>query len=247
MSHYLTRCRQSLPEPYPEELCYRMQTNAGFFPTNDECLDAFAREYLTAFRPSDIMGVWLIAGEDRFVREQCPSATLVTPGDLSAPYFHNLPWSAALQGKRVLVIHPFAESISEQYTRNRERLWDDPDVLPAFDLQVIKAVQSIGGEPTEFATWFDALNDMKVRMDALDFDVCLVGAGAYGPSLAAHAKRIGKKGVVLGGGVQILFGIRGKRWDEREDFAGFFNDYWVRAKPSEVPRNARAVEDGCYW
>jgi len=128
-----------------------------------------------------------------------------------------------------------------------ERLWDDPDVLPGFDLQVIKAVQSIAGEPTEFATWFDALEYMKAEMNARDFDVCLVGAGAYGPPLAAHAKSLGRKGVVIGGGTQILFGIRGKRWDEREDFVGSFNGYWVRAKPSEVSRNAEAVEEGCYW
>ena len=236
-----------MPQPYPEITSYHMQNNTGFFPPTDECLDAFAREYITVFRLSDIMGVWLIAGEDRFIQEQCPSAALVIGGDLSSPYFFNPPWSDALRGKRVLVIHPFAESISEQYSRNRERLWADPDVLPAFDLQVIAAVQSIAGEPTGFATWFDALKYMKGEMNARDFDVCLVGAGAYGPPLAAHAKNFGRKGVVLGGATQILFGIRGKRWDEREDFVGLFNDYWVRPKPSEVPRNVNTVEDGCYW
>ncbi|MGA9762568.1 MAG: hypothetical protein WBQ14_09105 [Gaiellaceae bacterium] len=247
VKHYLTRRGRRAPEPYPENIRYRMHNNAGFFPIDDESLDAFASEYLSAFRSSDILGVWMLPGEDRLARKQCPAAKLVTLGDLSAPYFNTPPWSVALSGKRVLVIHPFAESIAEQYERNRERLWNDPDVLPAFDLQVMKAVQSIADEPTEFATWFDALGDMKARMDALDFDVCLVGAGAYGPSLAAHAKRLGNKGVMLGGATQILFGIRGKRWDEREDFVGLFNDYWVRAKPSEVPTNSNAVEDGCYW
>ncbi|MGA9762569.1 MAG: hypothetical protein WBQ14_09110 [Gaiellaceae bacterium] len=220
---------------------------AGFFPATDENLDAFAREYLTAIRAGDIMGVWLTAGEDRFVRKYCPSAKLVTLGDLSSPYLNRPPWSAALKGKRVLVIHPFTESISEQYSRRRERIWDDPDVLPEFDLQLIKSVQSLADEPTEFATWFDALAHMKTEMEAREFDVCIVGAGAYGLSLAAHAKSLGRKGVALCGATQILFGIRGKRWDEREDFAGLFNDYWVRPKPSEVPRNPSAVEGGSYW
>ena len=69
VTHYLDwRCGRDIPEPYPETTRYRMPNNAGFFPPTDECLDAFAREYLAAFRPTDVLGVWLIACEDRFVR-----------------------------------------------------------------------------------------------------------------------------------------------------------------------------------
>lgn len=47
-------------------------------------------------------------------------------------------------------------------------------------------------------------------MDKIDYDICLIGCGAYGFPLAAHAKRKGKKAVHLGGALQLLFGIKGK-------------------------------------
>jgi hypothetical protein len=58
---------------------------------------------------------------------------------------------------------------------------------------------------------------------------------------------LGKKGIHLGGATQILFGIRGKRWDDDPFFQKLFNDYWVRPHPTEVPGNFQVVEGGCYW
>jgi hypothetical protein len=163
------------------------------------------------------------------------------------PYYHTEPWSKALQGKRVLVVHPFAESISEQYEKRRGTLFKNEDVLPEFRLHTLKAVQSIAGEPTRFATWFEALESMKSSMDSIDYDICIIGAGAYGLPLAAHAKRSGKQAVHMGGAVQILFGIKGRRWDEDEIVSSFYNDTWVRPKVSETPHAHNTVEDGCYW
>ena len=46
-----------------------------------------------------------------------------------------------------------------------------------------------------------------------------------------------------GGATQLLFGIKGKRWDE----CGFYNDYWVRPSEREKPLGYEKVEGGCYW
>ena len=43
----------------------------------------------------------------------------------------------------VLVVHPFAETIQKQYLR-KEFIHKDSRILPDFDLQTIKAVQTIG-------------------------------------------------------------------------------------------------------
>lgn len=156
----------------------------------------------------------------------------------------------------MLVIHPFAELIIKQYQR-REQLFDNPDVLPEFDLKVIKAVQSLGGESNGFADWFEALQYMKNEMDRTDYDICLIGCGAYGFPLAAHAKRQKKKVVHFGGELQLLFGIKGSRWEDPlqaikcglpRDFYQklFINPAWVR--PEEY-KNAHSlkVENACYW
>ena len=81
--------------------------------------------------------------------------------------------------------------------------------------------------------------------------ICLIGAGAYGLPLAAHVKRMGKKGIHLGGTVQLLFGIKGKRWENNYhkvyDYTTLFNEEWVRPNKLEVPQNAQSVEEACYW
>ena len=146
----------------------------------------------------------------------------------------------------MLAIHPFEESIRAQF-RKRELLFADPRVLPPFELKTLKAVQSLGGEANRFASWFEALDWMKEQVSATDFDVAIIGAGAYGMPLAAHVKRLGKQAVHMGGGSQILFGIRGKRWDEHDRFQHLFNEHWIRPLPSEAPSNFKQVEAGCYW
>ena len=52
---------------------------------------------------------------------------------------------------------------------------------------------------------------MEERIGKIDFDVALLGCGAYGLPFAASIKRMGKKAVHLGVATQILFGIKGKR------------------------------------
>lgn len=57
----------------------------------------------------------------------------------------------------------------------------------------------------------------------------------------------GKKAVHIGGGMQIMFGIRGKRWDENPMTTSMYNDAWVYPSEDETPKGADMVEDACYW
>lgn len=221
----------------------RLMSNAGFFPADAELLDRFGELMLDTMQSIDVLGSWLPAEDE--VRSYLSRAARVRLRDLE-PYYHRNPWSEALAGKKVLVVHPFAESIEAQYAR-RELLFEDRRVLPEFELRVLPAVQSIAGTPTGYRTWFDAYRHMCDRMADTDFDVAIVGCGAYGLPLAAHAKGLGRKGVALGGAVQILFGIKGRRWDEHEVISALYNEHWVRPRPSERPPNYEDVEDGCYW
>ena len=81
----------------------------------------------------------------------------------------------------------------------------------------------------------------------IDFDIAIIGCGAYGFVLGAALKDMGKAAIHLGGATQLLFGIRGKRWD---DFGGVYtdmiNDYWVRPSSDEITPTMQKVEGGCY-
>jgi hypothetical protein len=146
----------------------------------------------------------------------------------------------------VLVIHPFDVSIQKQY-QIRTKLFENPDILPDFQLITIPAVQSIAGNKTEFDNWFDALEHMHKEIDKVDFDVAIIGAGSYGLPLSAYIKAKGKIAIHMGGATQVLFGIKGKRWDNHPVISRFYNEFWVRPEISELVPNADKVEGGCYW
>jgi hypothetical protein len=245
LSFYLKR-RKKIKLPYPEEIKKTMGDNAGFFPVDDEGLDKFCEIFLAGIEKTDLMAVWFNKDEDCVCREFCPAARLALLGSL-APYCFRQPWSAALAGKKVLAVHPFAGTIASQYEKNRQLIFADQSVLPEFQLDTVTAVQSNAGEKTEFADWFAALASMKKEIAAKDFDVAIIGAGAYGLPLAAYVKSLGKQAVHLGGAAQILFGIKGKRWDESPAISRLYNEYWVRPSAAETPRGAEKVEGGTYW
>ncbi len=223
---------------------FRLSDNAGFFPLEPSAIDAYCELMLDCMTDVDFLASWA-EGENIFSNHMSD----VSIGDLNSinPFLARNPWSTELAGKRVVVVHPFAESIRRQYDEKRVDLFANASVLPLFDLLTVKAVQSIAGNRPDFATWFDALHFMKTQLTELDFDVAIIGCGAYGFPLASHVKRMGKVAIHMGGATQLLFGIKGRRWEESPEFKLLFNEAWVRPLPSEVPQNHLTVEGGCYW
>lgn len=217
-----------------------MQQWSGFFPGSVSKIEQFCELMLADMPEVNILGSWLV-GEQYFEKYLASAKKLELKS--IEPYFSIDPWTRALKGKRVLVVHPFTKTIASQYER-REFLFDNKDFLPEFKLKTIKAVQSIAGEKTEFCTWFDALDYMKAEIDKEDYDICLIGCGAYGFPLAAHVKRRGKKAFHIGGSLQLLFGIKGKRWENEKRLG---NEYWVFPRKDETPKAASTIEGGCYW
>ena len=243
------RARRLLQLGWPRNLRVEISRNAGFFPVNAPNLDRFARLYLDSLSEADVLAVWLITPDEHVLaRTHCPDARLVNGTALDSMIYAD-PWSAALEGKRVLVIHPFAASIERQYRERRELLYRNPKVLPPFELTTIRAVQSIAGNPVGFPSWFDAFEHMCGQIDRAEFDIAIIGAGAYGLPLGAHVKRSGRQAVHLGGVTQMLFGVVGRRWQVEYDerYSGLVNEAWVRPSPDETPAGHAAVEGGCYW
>ena len=194
----------------------------------------------------NVLGVWC-PKEEFFFRKKLKRCKKIPLKDLS-PFENTPPWTRALYGKKVLVIHPFEKTIKKQY-KNRTNLFKNQEILPNFELITFKAVQTIGGENEKFNDWFEALNYMKKRISKIDFDIAIIGCGAYGFPLAAHIKRMGKKAVHFGGGTQLLFGILGKRWEDQEDkkMIQHINQYWVRPTLDERPKKYKELENGAYW
>ena len=206
--------------------------DSGFYPITSKSVDEFAQLMVDAMKSVNLLGSWL-RDESAFIGE-LSHAEVAELASLE-PFFSQVPWTAALEGKKVLVVHPFDGSIREQFDSHRERIFEDLRLLPTFTLDVLPAVQTLAGPDPRFPTWFDALDSMEAEALTRDFDVAIIGCGAYGFPLAARLKKQGKKVIHLGGPTQLLFGIKGRRWDSMPRHRGLYNEYWVRPKESEKP------------
>ena len=224
----------------------RITMQAGFFPAEKPQVFKFQTLYKDLCCHVDGLGIWNIFMQTEMISEYMPHTLLFELRALE-PYYHETPWTRALEGKKVLVIHPFAETIQRQFQK-REHLFENPQILPEFELKTLKAVQTLAGETDDrFADWFEALEYMYQEALKLDFDVALIGCGAYGLPLAVKLKEAGKMAVHIGGALQLLFGIKGKRWDEHEVISKMYNEYWVRPDEKDRMQQAGKVEGGCYW
>lgn len=233
---------------------------SGFFPYDMEQGEKFVDMMLDMCKDVDLLAEWRRYMEDYIYVKYQPNTSLtqllhLEPWNMYKYSTSNIkPWSYSLKGKKVLVVHPFDESIRSQYENNRtlifERIFHAEDILPEFELITLKAVQTLAGEQdSRFSTWFEALAWMTDRCRHMDFDVAIIGCGAYGFPLAAEIKKMGKIAIHLGGATQLMFGILGHRWED--EYTAFcrdvVNEYWVRPQESEKIFDADQIEDACYW
>lgn len=223
-----------------------MRINAGFFPAKRAMLDRFGKLMLDCVPMVDLLGSW--RPEESLVVSYMPD-TIRVPLYALEPYYFDNPWTPALEGKKVLVIHPFEDTIKKQHRKGRyEYLFANKKLTPNYELQTLKAVQSIAGnKPDEFDDWFQALDWMKSEIDKRDFDIAIIGCGAYGFPLAAHVKQIGKKAVHLGGATASLFGINSIAVQINKVLRYMVNEYWEYPATDETPKNISLVESGRYW
>lgn len=233
-------------EPWwSENTINKITLNAGVFPVEKEIIENFCKLVLKDIAEIDVLGSWL--GGERWIKPSMPNTKFIRFLDFYH-FLHLDPWTSALKGKKVLVIHPFSKSIEHQY-KIKEKIFSGIHTLPDFDLITYQAVQSIAGnKPEGFDNWFQALNFMKDDISRIDFDVAILGCGSYGMPLAISIKKeLKKKAVHLGGNVQILFGIKGSRWENAPEFRHLINPYWVKPLPEETPAGHQTIDNNCYW
>ena len=237
-----------------EECLRDLSIMAGFFPQDMELGQRFVDLNIECTKELDIVGAWNNYMEEWFLHRYAHEAEVtwlhsLEPWNLESIDENNKPWTYALEGKKVLVIHPFDVTIKNQYNNHRDKLFKDVDsgILPEFELITLRSVQSIGGGAKGYNNWFEAYDYMLSECKKIDFDVAIIGCGAYGFPLAAEIKKMRKCAIHLGGVTQLLFGIQGKRW---ESYGGVYdtmvNEYWTRPSEDEINPTMKTLEGGCY-
>lgn len=226
---------------------HTLTNNGGFFPKDEKLARKFTQIMSESSKEIDMLAFWNMFREEYYIKKYMSSETKLFQLRWLEPWFSSKPWTRALKNKKVLVIHPFEDTIQMQY-KKRKRLFTNKDILPDFELYTLKAVQTLAGERNErFRTWFEALEWMTNEALKINFDIALIGCGAYGMPLAANLKKAGRQTIHMGGVLQVLFGIKGKRWDTDPFVSALYNEYWVRPGEKEKLKNMHLVEGECYW
>lgn len=130
------------------------------------------------------------------------------------------------QGKRILIVSPFARSLEFQYAR-----LDDLIVgyrYPEFELVTYKSpiTYSVSDDTRETLgvdteDWHQQCRKMAEEIGAMDFDIALLSCASYSMYLGHFVRRaLGRKAMYLGGILNVLFNIYGERYD-----TPFFNGF----------------------
>lgn len=228
----------------------KINSLSGVFPTDTASLETFSSIYHRALNDVDLLGVRSAASERGFwskekqVIKTLPRLPVLLDLGSLEPHFFPYNWVRLLEGKRILIIHPFADTIASQLNRLDKIHSNSHLKFKDCEFEILRSVQSLGYTVgNDFDCWVSALNFMTDSIRTIKFDIALIGAGAYGLPLAHECKKMGKSAIHLGGSLQLLFGVKGKRWDN----TGLYNDYWVHPLLSDTPKNYLDVEEGCYW
>lgn len=237
------RIKEGSRKTFDEKTRIAMKETAGFYPTTDKHLLEYANLYESRMKNVDGIGVLGLRKEGYFVKTYAKEPFLLN-GDVLNPILGA--WTSALKGKKVLVIYPFIDEISFQYGRREKIFQKNPQILPEFDLKLLASPMTMGDETDyRFPSFMRALEEMESRISQIDFDVALVGCGAYGSLLTLYIKSIGKKAIQTGGSTQLLFGILGSRWEKASYIKELENEYWIR--PATKPKGFEKVAGGAYW
>jgi hypothetical protein len=239
--HNQEKIQFGLTNTFKSSVRISMKLNAGFFPTDDKQLSFYAKHMMKDFKKTDILGISGIHMEEYFYQRYIYPSQVI-----QYEAFEPLrgDWIQALAGKRVLVVSPFADDIQKQY--QKRKLLFAKGVLPDFTLITVKAVQTIADAiDPRYQNWFEALDAMKVEIMRHEFDIALIGAGAYGSHLCWFIKTMHKQAIQTGGATQTMFGMIGKRWQHRQHVSQYINDHWIH--PTDKPLGWEKVEHGAYW
>lgn len=225
---------------------YRIIDNLTFKPTDLPTTNFFINKMDMAIPEIDLLGSWLSSENSKYVKfnKNINFSFLL---DLE-PFWHDVPWSSALKGKRVLIIHPMVDSIKEQLSK-RNKLFENKLMIPDFETEYIQAKYF---DDPKFNTWKAIYEFYINEVKNYQFDIAIIGCGSWGMPIAAEIKQMGKQVIHLGGASQLLFGIMGNRWIsgiyEGSGYKNLMNEHWVKPKQAETPEWTENFEHGSpYW
>ena len=240
---------------YINNVIKSMKNNAGIKLTSIKSILKYSELYLEAFNLCDAYFDWDKSGN--YIQHIALSHEFITNNfkknkfwALSLDIFnniHNNPWTQALNGKRLLIISPFIESMKSKLDILPEIY--GVDIFPNCEFIFLKPPQTHAAMPSdEFDIELERfIEEIKRIKD--DFDIALCSCGGYANLVCSEIFKLNKSAIYVGGVLQMFFGIYGTRWlkEKPEILRIYMNKHWSRPSENEKPSGHNNIENGCYW
>jgi len=250
--------------PYPTAMIEKLERVSGIWPATQESVDDWATAYAESLKSLDGLAAgWYKPYEQieaDFLKVYSPNSFRIPLRTLE-PYYvpSKLRWTQYLKGKKVAVVSSFADTIQTQvWAQDSSKIWaslDEPETILPTAVQWIPIRTyfppkiSGGGSTgwTDVNSWREAVNLVVQDVLSTDAEIVLIGCGALGMCIGSRLKEAQRSVILMGGAIQVLFGIKGQRWATHDIISKFWNSAWIYPSQHETPTGAYLIEGGCYW
>jgi len=245
--------------PIQDALLNRLELHAGIFPMpNKDIFASWRSESIKATQAADLLVTgWYkpLANLEAAALTSWQVRAKHIPLRSLEPYYEKpeRQWTSLLRGQDVAVVSSFTKTAALQ-VKKATKIWGDKHVL--YDdirwhwIQTGHAPSVAQGSnewPPHVSTWQEACDYVVGEVVKSGARVVLIGCGGLSMPIARMLKLRGHIVLVLGGAIQVLFGIKGQRWATHPIISTFWNSAWVWPSDQETPGAAGKIEGGCYW
>ena len=286
---------QGRMQEFPPDVLKEIEYGAGLYPVDKPTIETFIKVYLESLRSVDVFASW----NDRFIDfEHALYSSYVLANRVSSKggiveltalesFYTSREhwWQTLFVGRCILVISPFTDSIQKQLeTSKRDKVWCGrwsgfwPDGIAfkfiRFDhpWSLLSKEEQANSGLEDYKRFSDKLKRFEKEIDGVgDFDIALIGAGCYSLPLCAYIKNTKRQiAFHLGGGLQMMFGVYGSRWNtlltntqglgntlltntqglgntSSGIFKEYVNDACIRPSGNEIPNEYKMQEGGAYF
>lgn len=232
-------------------------SQAGIFPPEPSFYLEYNNYYVESVRNLDNLGLILDpVMTPEIIRFYSLTNRLIYYMDLipdrSIPSNQNNCYLQYFEGKKILIVCPFADLLKERATKEIfEGVWSKTGKKWFYPKSIDSLEFPYGFARETHRKYSNALSLFKHIanvMERKDFDVALIAAAGLTIPIAAHVKLLGKIGISFGGDLQIIFGVIGKRWREQKLWRKeYFNNCWIDMPEKYWPKKSKICDSGAYW
>jgi hypothetical protein len=235
--NYLTNNKNS------KDLIRKLKINAGFYFDTTFEFSLFCEHCLAALSNSTLIAFWNSKLQKKLFEYVPIKVPQINLRELE-PFWSNNQWLTSNVKKKVIVVSPFSNSINLQIPKLEFIFY--PGIYHNIIFSTIQAPLTNGMNVPE-RTYFENVSLIFNNIIKEKPDFVLLGCGSYGLVLSNILRENGISSIVVGGSLQLFFGIKGSRWEAREDYNLLFNDFWINPSVTEKPSGSNLIEGGCYW